>query len=170
MLYNEPSPLEVKILTKRFGLKNSESLDAYLATDGFKAFRKAVEMTPEQIIEEVKASALRGRGGAGFPTGLKWSFVPRTSPKPKYVICNSDESEPGTCKDRLLMENDPHQLLEGMIIAGFTIRAPKGYIFIRGEFRYLIPILDRAIAEARERGFLGKNILGSGWDYDIHPH
>src|SRR5258708_18262620 len=109
MLYNEASPLEVKIVSKRFGLPNSASLDTYLASDGFKAFFKAMEMTPEQIVDEVKASALRGRGGAGFPAGMKWSFVPRTSPKPKYVIVNADESEPGTCKDRLLMENDPHQ-------------------------------------------------------------
>ena len=126
MLYNEPSPLEVKIVTKRFGLPNSASLDTFLATDGFKAFFKAMEMTPEQIIEEVKVSALRGRGGAGFPAGLKWSFVPRTSPKPKYVIINADESEPGTCKDRLLMENDPHQLLEGILIAGRAIGRAQG--------------------------------------------
>src|SRR5271169_6551387 len=170
MLYNEPSPLEVKIVTKRFGLPNSASLETYLATDGFKAFFKAMEMTPEQIIEEVKISALRGRGGAGFPAGMKWSFVPRTSPKPKYVIINSDESEPGTCKDRLLMENDPHQLLEGMMIAGFTIGSNKGYIYIRGEYRYLIPIVDQAIAEAHKYGYLGKNILGSGWDFDIYTH
>jgi NADH-quinone oxidoreductase subunit F len=125
MLYNEPSPLEVKILTKRFGLPNSASLDTYLANDGFKAFSKAMQMTPEQIIEEVKVSALRGRGGAGFPTGMKWSFVPRTSPKPKYVIINADESEPGTCKDRLLMENDQHQLIEGIAaISARTSRAP----------------------------------------------
>src|SRR5271154_3505120 len=155
MLYNEPSPLEVKILTKRFGLKNSESLDAYLATDGYKAFRKAAEMTPEQIIDEVKTSALRGRGGAGFPTGLKWSFVPRTSPRPKYIIVNGDESEPGTCKDRLLIEYDPHQLIEGVLIAALAVNAHTGYIYIRGEYRYLIDIVDKAIAEAYERGYLG---------------
>ena len=107
-LYNEPSPLETRVLSRRFGVENSTSLDTYLATGGFKAFLKAREMKPDQIIDEVKASALRGRGGAGFPTGLKWSFVPRTSPKPKYIIINADESEPGTCKDRLLMEYDPH--------------------------------------------------------------
>src|SRR5277367_5981945 len=114
MLYNEPSPLEIKILSKRFGLRNSESLDTYLATDGYKAFLKAIDMTPEQIVEEVKASALRGRGGAGFPTGLKWSFVPRKSDKPRYIIVNADESEPGTCKNRLLMEYDPFSTPEGM--------------------------------------------------------
>ena len=170
MLYNEPSPLEVKILTKRFGLPNSESLDTYLATDGYKAFLKAMEMTPEQIIEEVKISALRGRGGAGFPTGLKWSFVPRTSPKPKYIIINADESEPGTCKDRLLMENDPHQLIEGILIAGRAVDSHKGYIYIRGEYRYLIEVMDRAIAEAYSRGYLGKNIQGTGFDFDLYTH
>src|ERR1700682_6407777 len=148
MLYNEPSPLEVKILTKRFGLPNAASLDTYLANDGFKAFLKAMQMTPEEIIEEVKVSALRGRGGAGFPTGMKWSFVPRTSPKPKYVIINADESEPGTCKDRLLIENDPHQLIEGMLIAALAVGAKAAYIYIRGEYRYLIDIMDKAIAEA----------------------
>ena len=127
-------------------------------------------MTPEAIIDELKASGLRGRGGAGFPTGMKWSFVPRNTGKPTYIICNSDESEPGTCKDRLLMQNDPHQLLEGMMIAGFTIGSNKGYIFIRGEYRYLIPIVDQAIAEAYKHGYLGKNILGSGWDFDIYTH
>src|ERR1700724_1140169 len=154
MLYNEPSPLEVKILTKRFGLQNSESLDTYLATDGYKAFLKAMEMSPDQIIEEVKASALRGRGGAGFPTGMKWSFVPRSSPKPKYIIINADESEPGTCKDRLLMEYDPHQLIEGVMIAALAVGAKAGYIYTRGEFRYVIDVLDRAIAEAYAKGYL----------------
>ena len=103
MLYNEPSPLETRVLSRRFGMPNSASIDTYLATDGYKAFSKAAGMKPEQIIEEVKISNLRGRGGAGFPTGMKWSFVPRNSPKPKYIVVNADESEPGTCKDRLLM-------------------------------------------------------------------
>ena len=170
MLYNEPSPLEVRVLTRRFGLENSQSLDTYLATDGFQAFRKALEMKPEEIIEEVKISNLRGRGGAGFPTGLKWGFVPRNSPKPKYIVVNADEGEPGTCKDRLLMENDPHQLLEGMLIAGRAVDAHAGYIYIRGEYRYLIEIMDRAIAECYQRGYLGKNILGSGFDFDAYTH
>ncbi len=170
MLYNEPSPLEVRVLTRRFGLPNSASIDTYLATEGYAAFRKALEMTPEQIIEEVKISNLRGRGGAGFPTGLKWSFVPRQSPKPKYIVVNADEGEPGTCKDRVLMENDPHQLLEGMLIAGLAVDAHTGYIYIRGEYRYLIEIMDRAIAEAYERGYLGRNILGSGFDFDVYTH
>lgn len=170
MLYNEPSPLEVKILTKRFGLPNSQSLDTYLANDGYKAFRKAAGMKPEEIVAEVKASNLRGRGGAGFPTGMKWSFVPRTSPNPKYIIVNADESEPGTCKDRVLMEEDPQQLLEGMMIAGLAVDSHKGYIYIRGEYRYLIDIMDRAIAESYSRGYLGKNIQGTGFDFDVYTH
>src|SRR5208283_1054337 len=165
-----PSPLEVKILSRRFGLPNSQSLDTYLANDGYKAFQKAVGMKPEEIVNEVKVSGLRGRGGAGFPTGLKWSFVPRTSPKPKYMIINADESEPGTCKDRVLMEEDPHQLLEGILIGGLAVDSHKGYIYIRGEYRYLIDIMDRAIAEAYSRGYLGKNILGTGFDFDMYTH
>jgi NADH-quinone oxidoreductase subunit F len=170
MRYNEPSPLEVRAVSQRFDLPNSASIDTYLANDGYVAIKKCVEMTPEAIIDVLKASALRGRGGAGFPTGLKWSFVPRTTGKPTYIICNSDESEPGTCKDRLLMENDPHELIEGMMIAGWTIKSNKGYIFIRGEYRYLIPIVDKAIAEAYAHGYLGKNILGTGWDFDVYTH
>jgi NADH-quinone oxidoreductase subunit F len=169
-LYNEPSPLEVKVLTKRFGLDNSASIDTYLATDGYKAFMKARAMTPEQIIEEMKASALRGRGGAGFPAGMKWSFVPRNNPKPKYIIVNADESEPGTCKDRLLMEYDPHQMLEGMMIAGLAVDAHKAYIYIRGEYRYLIEHMDKAIAEAYAKGWLGKDIQGTGFDFDVYTH
>jgi NADH-quinone oxidoreductase subunit F len=168
--YNETSPLEQMIISYRFDLPNSASIDTYLANDGYVAIKKVLEMTPEAIIEELKVSSLRGRGGAGFPTGMKWSFVPRTTGKPTYIICNSDESEPATCKDRLLMENDPHQLIEGMMIAGWTIKSNKGYIFIRGEYRYLIDIVDRAIAEAYERGYLGKNILGTGWDFDLYTH
>jgi NADH-quinone oxidoreductase subunit F len=169
-LYNEPSPLETKVLSKRFGLENSHTLDVYLANDGFKAFLKAHQMTPAQIIDEVKASALRGRGGAGFPTGLKWSFVPRTSPKPKYIVINADESEPGTCKDRLLMEYDPHQMIEGILIAGLALDSHQGFLYIRGEYRYLIEHMDRAIAEAYAKGYLGKNIAGTGFDFDLHTH
>jgi len=170
MLYNEPSPLEVKVLTRRFGLPNSASIDTYLATGGYQAFRKALGMKPEEIIDEVKTSNLRGRGGAGFPAGIKWSFVPRTSPKPKYIVVNADESEPGTCKDRLLMENDPHQLIEGMLIAGLAVDAHAGYIYVRGEYRYLIDILDKAIAEAYRHGYLGRNLLGSSFHFDAYTH
>jgi NADH-quinone oxidoreductase subunit F len=170
MLYNEPSPLEVKVLSKRFGLPGSESIVTYLATDGYAGFRKALGMTPEQILDEVKASNLRGRGGAGFPTGMKWGFVPRASDKPKYIVVNADESEPGTCKDRLLIEHDPHQLIEGMLIAARAVDAHCGYIYIRGEYRYLIDIMDRALREAYGRGYLGKNIQGSGFDFDAYTH
>jgi NADH-quinone oxidoreductase subunit F len=170
MLFNEPSPLEVKVLSRRFELPNSASLDTFLANDGYKAFMKAVAMTPDDIINELKASNLRGRGGAGFPTGMKWSFVPRNVDKPKYIVVNADESEPGTCKDRVLMENDPHQLLEGILIAGLAVGAKSGYIYIRGEYRYLIEIMDKAIAEAYSRGWLGKNINGTGIDFDCYTH
>jgi len=170
VLYNEPSPLETKVISQRFGLEGSETLDVYLATRGYEGFRKAKEMTPEAIIEEVKVSSLRGRGGAGFPTGLKWSFVPRTSPKPRVIVVNADESEPGTCKDRLLMEYDPHQFIEGILIASLAVDAHVGYIYIRGEYRYLIDKMDRAIGEAYARGYLGDNVAGTGWKFDLYTH
>ncbi|MBI1899115.1 MAG: NADH-quinone oxidoreductase subunit NuoF [Acidobacteria bacterium] len=170
ILYNEPSPLETRVLSRRFGLENSERLDTYLATGGFEAFRKALEIGPDQIISEVKTSALRGRGGAGFPTGMKWSFVPRNHPKPRYIIVNADESEPGTCKDRLLMEYDPYQLLEGMLIAGIAVDSRKGYIYVRGEYRYLITHLERVVEEAYSRGYLGKNVAGTGFEFDVYLH
>ena len=132
-LFNEPSPLETRIISFRFGLENSASIDTYVAHDGYKALRKALVMTPDDVINEVKASNLRGRGGAGFPTGLKWSFVPRASEKPKYIVVNADESEPGTCKDRLLIQNDPHQLIEGILLGAIAVGAKKGWIYIRGE-------------------------------------
>src|SRR5438270_4101631 len=166
MLYNAPSPLEVKILTRRFQLENSASIDTYLASDGYKAFMKAVGMKPDEIINEVKISNLRGRGGAGFPTGMKWSFVPKESAKPKYILANGDESEPGTCKDRLILEHDPHSVIEGVIIAGLAVGAQTGYIYIRGEYRYLLEIMQKAIADAYAKGFLGKNIFGSGRDFE----
>jgi NADH-quinone oxidoreductase subunit F len=169
-LYNEPSPLETKVLTRRFELENSASIDTYLANDGYKAFMKAVGMTQDEIINEVKASNLRGRGGAGFPTGMKWSFVPRNVDKPRYIVVNADESEPGTCKDRLLMEFDPHQLIEGVMIAALAVGAKAGYIYIRGEYRYLIDIMDKAIGEAYSRGWLGKNINGTGIDFECYTH
>ena len=169
-LHNEPSPLETRVVSKRFGLEDSESLETYLANEGFVAFKKAKEMTREQILDEVKLSSLRGRGGAGFPTGLKWSFVPHTSPKPRVIVVNADESEPGTCKDRLLMEYDPHQMIEGILIASLVVDAHVGYVYVRGEYRYLIEVIDRAIAEAYAKGYLGKNIAGTGWDFDLHTH
>jgi NADH-quinone oxidoreductase subunit F len=170
MLYNQPSPLETRVLSRRFGMSNSASIDTYLATDGYQAFLKASKMTPAQIIDEVKASNLRGRGGAGFPTGMKWSFVPRASPKPKYIVVNADEGEPGTCKDRVLMENDPHSLIEGCLIAGLAVDAHAGYVYIRGEYRYLIEIFEKALEEAYAKGWLGKNIQGTGFDFDLYAH
>jgi NADH-quinone oxidoreductase subunit F len=170
MLFNPPHPAETKVLTRRFELENSASIDTYLGSDGYQAFMKAREMTQDQIIEQVKISNLRGRGGAGFPTGMKWSFVPRTSPKPKYIVVNADESEPGTCKDRVLMENDPHGLIEGVLIAALSIGAQRGWVYIRGEYRYLIDIMDRAIEEAYKHGYLGKNIRGTGFDFDFSTH
>ncbi|HEV1283766.1 MAG TPA: NADH-quinone oxidoreductase subunit NuoF [Bryobacteraceae bacterium] len=169
-LYNEPSPLETRVVSKNFGIEGSETLEVYLANGGFAAFKKAKEMTREAILDEVKTSSLRGRGGAGFPTGLKWSFVPHTSPKPRVIVVNADESEPGTCKDRLLMEYDPHQMIEGILIASLVVDAHVGYIYIRGEYRYLIEVVDRAIEEAYAKGYLGKNIAGTGWDFDLYTH
>ncbi len=169
-MFNQSHPDEVKVISKRFGIPNSASIDTYLAHEGYVALMKALEMSPEQIIEELKISSLRGRGGAGFPTGLKWSFIPRDNPKPKYVVVNADESEPGTCKDRLLIQNDPHQLIEGCLIAARTIGCKLGYVYIRGEYRYLIDIMDKALAEAYAHGYLGKNIKGSGLDFDLYTH
>lgn len=170
-LREHPHPAEVRVLSSRFGLPDSATLETYLQHDGYKALEKALkEMTSEQIIEEVKKSNLRGRGGAGFPTGMKWGFVPKDTDKPKYIVANADESEPGTCKDRPLMELDPHQLIEGMIIAGRAVNAHQGYIYIRGEYRYVLEILERAIAEAYAGGYLGKNIRGTGFDFDLAAH
>jgi len=162
---------ETPVISRRFGIKDSHKIDVYLQHDGYKALEKALrEMTPETIIDEVKKSNLRGRGGAGFPTGMKWSFVPKDSPKPKYVICNADESEPGTCKDRPLMELDPHQMIEGITIAGRAIGAHMGFIYIRGEYRYVLDIVQTALDESYSRNYLGKNILGSGFDFDLVVH
>ena len=155
---------------KRMFIKYGHTLKVYQETGGYASLRKALQMAPADVIEEVKKSSLRGRGGAGFPTGMKWSFVPKDSPKPKYVVCNADESEPGTFKDRYLLERDPHALIEGMVIAGHALGAQTGYIYYRGEYKYLIDIMDAALAEARQAGLLGNNILGSGFTMDIHTH
>jgi NADH-quinone oxidoreductase subunit F len=167
----ERDKMETPLISKRWGIKDSHKIDVYLQNGGYQALEKALkQMTPESIIDEVKKSSLRGRGGAGFPTGMKWSFVPKDSPKPKYVICNADESEPGSCKDRPLMEMDPHQLIEGIIIAGRAINAHNGFIYIRGEYRYVLDIVEAAITEAYARGYLGKNILDTGFDFDLLIH
>ena len=148
------------------------TLENYRKVGGYEALQKIVDekLTPEQVIEEVKTSGLRGRGGAGFPTGLKWSFMPRNAPGQKYIVCNSDESEPGTCKDRDILRFNPHALVEGMIIAGYCIGATVGYNYMRGEFMdEPYKRFDQAVKEAYEAGYLGRNILGSGIDFDLHP-
>ena len=146
------------------------TLDFYLRHEGYDGLRRAFAATPDQVVEAVKASGLRGRGGAGFPTGMKWQFVDKKSAKPRYIVCNADESEPGTFKDHLLMERNPHQLIEGCAIACYAIGAKTAYIYIRGEFYHVQHVLESAIAEAYAGGFLGKNILGSGFDCDVFVH
>src|SRR5580700_9365295 len=159
-------PDEVKIVSRRFGM-GAAKIDRYLELGGYESVKKCLAQGPEWIIEEMKASSLRGRGGAGCPTGLKWSFVPKQSAKPKYVLVNGDESEPGTCKDHLIFLHDPHAVIEGTIIAGLAIGAKVGFIYLRGEYRYLLEITERAVADAYERGFLGKNIFGSDTEFQI---
>jgi len=162
---------QIKVLLANIDKPNSTSIDTYIAGGGYEALKTSLRMKPEEIVQLVKDSELRGRGGAGFPTGMKWSFVPKNAPKPTYLLCNADESEPGTFKDRLLMEKDPHLLIEGMIIAAYAIGScPMAYIYIRGEFYYGAMVLEKALAEARERGFLGKDILGSGFHLDMTVH
>jgi NADH-quinone oxidoreductase subunit F len=152
-------------------LENSRSIEVYRKHGGYEALRKALtSMSPDDVINEVKKSALRGRGGAGFPTGMKWSFVPKNSPKPKYVVCNADESEPGTFKDRYLMERDPHMLIEGILIAAYALGSKASYIYTRGEYRYLIDIMDAAIEEARAAGLVGKKIFGTDFECEVYTH
>jgi NADH-quinone oxidoreductase subunit F len=147
-------------------------METYLKVGGYEALKKVYQggMSPEDVVEEVKASGLRGRGGAGFPTGLKWSFMPRKAPVQKYIVCNSDESEPGTCKDRDILRFNPHALVEGMAICGYAIGATVGYNYMRGEFMdEVAQRFETAVREAYEAGLLGKNILGSGVDFDLYP-
>ena len=156
-----------KILTKNIETENSHRISVYIESGGYKAWEKVLkEMSPEEVVNLVKESGLRGRGGAGFPAGLKWSFVPKVD-KPKYLVCNADESEPGTFKDRLLLEKDPHMMLEGILIASYAIKANTAFIYIRGEFANQTVLLNDAIQEMKEKGFLGKNILSSGYDLEI---
>jgi len=161
-----------QVLTSRFHLQGRAcDIEVYLNTGGYQALAKTLkEFKPDEVIEEVKKSTLRGRGGAGFLTGAKWNFVPKQSKRPKYVVCNADESEPGTGKDRDLMRYDPHQMIEGMIIAAYALGAPNNYIYIRGEYWYIKDILDRALEQAYKRGYLGPNILGSGFECHIYTH
>ena len=161
---------QVCFTTLQFG-DQAHTLESYLKIGGYQAWRKilAEKTPPEVVIEEIKSSGLRGRGGAGFPTGLKWSFMPRTMPGQKYIVCNSDESEPGTCKDRDILRFNPHALVEGMAIAGYSIGATVGYNYMRGEFMDEPFIrFEQAVKEAYELGLLGKNIQGSGVDFDLH--
>src|SRR6478672_7131221 len=158
------------ILTPFVRQPRSYAIDAYLEQGGYNGLKKALTMTPDAVIDEVKKSGLRGRGGAGFPTGMKWQFVDKKSTKPRYICCNADESEPGTFKDHLLMERNPPLLLEGCAIGCFAIGAKVAYIYIRGEFLHVQEILEAAVAEAYAKGHLGKNIYGSGFDCDIYMH
>lgn len=157
-----------KLLLENVHIPGIETFDIYRKNGGYRSVEKALKsMTPDEVVEEVKKSGLRGRGGAGFPTGLKWSFLAKPEGVPRYLVCNADESEPGTFKDRYLMEKIPHLLVEGMITSSFALGANTSYIYIRGEFMYVLHILEKAIAEAYANGFLGKNILGTGYDLDL---
>lgn len=164
-------PAEQRIVLARAGLIDPEDIEDYIIHAGYEALGKVLtEMKPPEVINEIGKSGLKGRGGAGFPTGMKWRFVSQTDAYPKYVICNADESEPGTFKDRLILEGDPHSIIEAMTIAGYAVGANQGYIYIRGEYVLAQERLDRAIHQARQMGFLGENIFGSGFDFDIHTH
>lgn len=159
------------LLLRNIHVPGSDTLATYKTRGGYRSWEKVLQtMKPEQMIDEVKASGLRGRGGAGFPTGMKWSFVPKDSPKPRYLVCNADESEPGTFKDRLLIEKDPHAIIEGTLIAAYAIRAHTAFIYIRGELVLGTNILERAVEEAVQAGYIGKNIAGSGYDLDVIVH
>jgi NADH-quinone oxidoreductase subunit F len=158
------------ILTRYIREANCHTLAFYEKTGGYKALKKAIGMTPDAVVEQVKASGLRGRGGAGFPTGMKWQFVDKKSPKPKYICCNADESEPGTFKDHVLMERNPHLLFEGCLIGCHAIGAKVAYIYIRGEFYHVQLVLEAELAKARAAGYVGKNIMGTGFDCEIHIH
>jgi NADH-quinone oxidoreductase subunit F len=157
---------EVKYLSEHYDKKEYRNLDGYKKLGGYEMLAKAFKMEKAKIIDEVKASGLRGRGGAGFPTGMKWSFLPNNG-EPRYLLCNADESEPGTFKDRVMMEKAPHQLIEGMLISCFAVTCHKAYIYIRGEYTGPAMILKQALKEAREAGLIGKNIMGSGFDCEI---
>jgi NADH-quinone oxidoreductase subunit F len=157
-----------KILTEHINVPGIETFDVYRKQGGYTAVEKAIKtMTPEEVVEEAKKSGVRGRGGAGFPMGMKWGFLAKPEGVPRYLVCNADESEPGTFKDHHLMKCIPHLLIEGMIISSFALGAHKSFIYVRGELMYVIRILEKAIAEAKAQGFLGKNILGSGYDLEL---
>ncbi|MGI8328447.1 NADH-quinone oxidoreductase subunit NuoF [Actinomadura scrupuli] len=158
------------ILTRNWDQPDSFTLEAYERNGGYRALRKALGMTPDDLIASVKDSGLRGRGGAGFPTGMKWSFIPKGSTKPTYLVVNADESEPGTCKDIPLMMADPHALIEGCVISAYAIRANHAFIYIRGEVLHVIRRVQQAVADAYAAGYLGTDILGSGYDLELIVH
>lgn len=163
-------PAENRVVLKNVGLIDPESIEDYIAQDGYQALGVALTQTPEEVIKTIMDSGLQGRGGAGFPTGLKWSFVRKAAGTKKYVICNADESEPGTFKDRVLLEGDPHRTIESMLIAAYAVGADEGYIYIRGEYQLALSRLEAAIKQAEAYGFLGKNIFGSGLNFHLHVH
>ena len=164
------SDLLTPVLSANWGTEKSWKLDSYRKAGGYEAVDKALKLTPDEVTNLVKDSGLRGRGGAGFPTGMKWSFVPKDNPNPKYLVVNADESEPGTCKDMPLLLASPHTLVEGMIIASYAINCHTAFVYIRGEVLHVIRRMQAAVAEAYAAGYLGKNILGSGYDLDIIVH
>ncbi|HEU4717454.1 MAG TPA: NADH-quinone oxidoreductase subunit F, partial [Bacteroidia bacterium] len=159
-----------QLLLENINVPGIDTLAVYRSHGGYSALEKALKKKPEELVDEVKKSGLRGRGGAGFPTGMKWGFIAKPEGVPRHLVCNADESEPGTFKDRFLMQHKPHILIEGMIISSYALGANTSYIYIRGELLYVYHILEKAIAEAYEAGFLGKNILGSGFDLDLYVH
>ncbi len=164
-------PAEQRIVLERAGIIDPDSIDDYIVHDGYQALGKVLtEMKPADVAELLSQSGLKGRGGAGFPTGSKWRFVAGTSSPKKYVICNADESEPGTFKDRLILEGDPHSIIEAMTIAGYAVGADEGYLYIRGEYALAQTRLLKAILQAKELGFLGQNIFNSGFNFELHVH
>jgi NADH-quinone oxidoreductase subunit F len=169
MAYPHEHPHETRLLSKHFGDEDAVRIDAWIERGGYAALKKGLEMTPDEVTQVVKDAGLRGRGGAGFPAGLKWSFMPKDD-RPRYLACNADESEPGTFKDRELMRWTPHQVIEGIILASYAIQAQHAYIYIRGEFVDVVRVLNQAVVDAYERGYLGKNILGSGFDLELTVH
>ena len=157
-----------KILLQYVNDPEQQRIETYERHGGYQAWKKVInEMNPDQVTEEVKKSALRGRGGAGFPTGQKWSFVPKNTGKPTYLCCNADESEPGTFKDRLIIEKDPHQLIEGIAIAAYALRCEQAFIYVRGEFSYGSSLIDISIRQARAKKYLGTNLFGKGVNLNI---
>ncbi len=160
---------QVRVVLRNCGIIDPDSIEEYIARGGYRGLGKALGMKPAEVVDEVKRSGLRGRGGAGFPTGRKWEFAARSGAAGdrKYIVCNADEGEPGTFKDRLILEGDPHGLLEGMAVAGYAVGASEGYVYIRGEYTLSIERLENAIKQAREFGLLGRDILGSGFDFDV---